>query len=331
MILNYKELYSVIKTAIVEDPGYIDVARFLFFPIENSFNDLGGIGLFEVTPQNSRQWSIGGEEIPGEAKRITGKKDSLKPLIDYYSKMSDRFFVDVSKEDMFDALAELVGSCDIPLKKKNKWLKLHADGNDIEFLANVFQFAVQQKNKVSSGKKQKKASDPKSEAAEEFRSLVGNKLKKPKAIVPETVQPEELGYVKELYAAYKDATGINVENPDDLDRINYRQHFEQQRKTYYAAEIIHQAVRDSTLPNEDYLFENLKDEIEDGIYEVSHEHYENGVKKIDAVMKQAALLPISPNVDHFTYNWIAAGEKKGVCHMLVSEERLKWVDDDEEG
>ena len=68
MILNYKELYSVIKTAIVEDPGYIDVARFLFFPIENSFNDLGGIGLFEVTPQNSRQWSIGGEEIPGEAK-----------------------------------------------------------------------------------------------------------------------------------------------------------------------------------------------------------------------------------------------------------------------
>ena len=234
MILNYRELYKVVKIAVVEDPGYIDVARFLFFPIENAFNDLGGIGLFEVTPQNSRQWSIGGEEIPGEAKRITGKKESLKLLVDYYSKMSDRFFVDVSREDMFDALAELVDFCDIPLKKKNKWLKLHDDGDDIRFLAGVFQFAVQQKNRVASGKKQKKASDPNSEAADEFKSLVGKKLKKPRAIVPETVQPEELGYVKELYAAYKDATGVSVENPDDLDRLNYRQHFEQQRKTYYS-------------------------------------------------------------------------------------------------
>ena len=73
----------------------------------------------------------------------------------------------------------------------------------------------------------------------------------------------------------------------------------------------------------------MKDEIEDGIFEVSNEHYENGVKKIDAVMKQAALVPISHNSDVLTYNWIAAREKKGVCHMLVGDERLKWVDNDD--
>ena len=325
MILNYKELYTVVKLAVIEDPGYTEIANFLFSPVLVSLNE------FNVTNSNSRAWARGEENIPVIAQKYIGKRDCLDKLISFYnSNMIDNVLVEALREDMFDALAALVQSCDIKQNKKTKWLKLHEQGKNGAFLANVFQFAVLQKNKVSSSKKQKKASDPKSEAADEFRSLVGNKLKKPKAIVPETVQPEELGYVKELYAAYKDATGVSVENPDDLDRLNYRQHFEQQRKTYYAAEIIHQAVRDSTLPNEDYLFDNLKDEIEDGIYEVSHEHYEDGVKKIDAVMKQAALLPISPNVDHFTYNWIAAGEKKGVCHMLVSEERLKWVDDDEE-
>lgn len=324
MILNYRELYKVVKMAVIEDPGYTQIAEFLFSPVLTVLND------FNVTNSNSRAWAIGDENIPVVAQKYIGKKEGLDKIIEFYnSKMIDNVLVEALREEMYDALADLVQSCDVPPKKKEKWLKLHGNGEDGAFLACVFQYAVLQKNKVSPGKKQKKASDPESESLDEFRALVGKKLKKPKAVVPKTVQPEELGYVKELYAAYENASGVNVENPDDLDKINYRMHFEQQRKTYYAAETIRQAVRDSILPDEEDVFDVLKDEIEDGIFEVSNEHYENGVKKIDAVMKQAALVPISHNSDVLTYNWIAAREKKGVCHMLVGDERLKWVDNDD--
>ena len=38
---------------------------------------------------------------------------------------------------------------------------------------------------------------------------------------------------------------------------------------------------------------------------------------------------ISSNTEQIMYNWIGPGEKMGVCHMLVNDERLEWVESDE--
>jgi hypothetical protein len=42
-------------------------------------------------------------------------------------------------------------------------------------------------------------------------------------------------------------------------------------------------------------------------------------------MAKAPKVLISTAVDKATFNWIGPGEKKGVCHMLVNDERMKWV------
>ena len=80
------------------------------------------------------------------------------------------------------------------------------------------------------------------------------------------------------------------------------------------------------MPNEPDPFDELKEEIDTGIFEVKRAPYKNAVLKVDAVVGKAAELSISSMVDDATNHWIGVGEKKGVCHMLVNEERLKWVE-----
>ena len=86
-------------------------------------------------------------------------------------------------------------------------------------------------------------------------------------------------------------------------------------------------TRDSFRQGESDNFETLKDEIEAGVYLVSHDSsYPDGLKKANAVLDKAGGLPISYNTQDALFNWIGPGEKQGVCHILVNEERLEWVD-----
>ena len=78
---------------------------------------------------------------------------------------------------------------------------------------------------------------------------------------------------------------------------------------------------------------NLHVQLDDtisGIYLTSHDTgYSDGLKKANAVLEKAGALPISYNTQDALFNWIGPGEKQGVCHMLVNEERLEWVKKDE--
>ena len=226
---------------------------------------------------------------------------------------------------MYEAVVALVKDCeDVSDTAKKALLKVYNSGEKLEFLARVFQRAVRGENKVVSKSRKKKAADTDADSVTEFNTLV--RKKKPRVKVPKKVQPPELNYVTQLYLAYQSATGKAVTKPEDLDPLDYREHFEHQRKTFYMAETVHSEIRDSVMPNEPDPFDELKEEIDTGIFEVKRAPYKNAVLKIDAVVGKAAELSISSMVDDATNHWIGGGEKKGVCHMLVNEERLKWVE-----
>ena len=226
---------------------------------------------------------------------------------------------------MYEAVVSLVTNCeDVSETAKKALLKVYNSGEKLEFLARVFQRAVRGENKVVSKRRKKKAADTDADSVTEFNTLV--RKKKPRVKVPKKVQPPELNYVTQLYLAYKSATGKTITKPEDLDPLDYREHFEHQRKTFYMAETVHSEIRDSVMPNEPDPFEELKEEIDTGIFEVKRATYKNAVLKVDAVVGKAAELSISSMVDDATNHWIGVGEKKGVCHMLVNEERLKWVE-----
>lgn len=113
------------------------------------------------------------------------------------------------------------------------------------------------------------------------------------------------------------------------DFVEYK-HFQRQRKDYYRAETVRQASRDLFSAEEIDPFEDLKDEtysmIEETIEEVESEP---ALKKVKKVVDAAGKAPVNRSLLVHIPRWIGAEEKKGTCHMLVNEERIKWVDDDE--
>lgn len=328
VILNYKSFYEAVKVGVTDD-RYTPTTRLFFFPI---FDPLGDIQPcdengtpYDVDTKYANAWCKGEDPIPLPIRDAVGKTETLEVIIKYFhTKDFTGQLCEAKEDEMYEALIKLVNNCDLSDTAKKRLLKVFELGDSLEFLARVFQRSVLGDNKVKSKQRKKKASAKESESVTEFNDLV--RKKKPKTTVPKEVQPPELTYVTQLYAAYNTtAEGLHITCPEDLDALNFREHFEHQRKTFYMAETVHHEIRDSVMPGETDPFDDLKDEIELGIFEARRENHENAVQKVDAVVGKAAELSLSEMVNDATYHWIGVGEKKGVCHMLVNDERLKWV------
>lgn len=328
-ILNYKSYYEAFKLGVVDD-GFTPVARLLFFPL---FDPLGEIVLcdendvpYEANNKNSSAWGNGTESIPQKIQTEIGKNETLVLLINHFNSNGFKDAISDAKEDeMYEAMLALVKECDnISDSKKKALLKYYSGLGSYEFLARVFQRAVLGDNKVASSKRRKKAADKEADSVVEFDKLV--RRKKPEAKVPKRVQQTEIKYVMQLYAAYSEATGKPIKKASDLDPLDYRDDFEHHRKNYYKAELVCRETRDSVRPDEASPIEELKNEVEEGIYETRRKPYDDALHKVDAVMEQASKVSISSWVDDATFRWIGPAEKKGVCHILVNDERFKWVE-----
>ena len=327
-ILNYKSYYEAFRLGVIDD-GFTPVGRLLFFPLfdpdgEIVLCDETGV-LYEVNNKNASAWGNGTEPIPQKIQTEIGKKETLEIIIKYFtSKDFTQMIVDAKEDEMYEAVITLVKECEISDSKKKALLKYYKGMGSYEFLARVFQRAVLGDNKVTSSKKRKKAADKEADSVMEFDKLV--RRKKPEAKVPKRVQQTEIKYVMQLYAAYSDATGKPIKKASDLDELDYRDDFEHHRKNYYKAELVCRETRDSVKPDEENPITELLDEVEEGIYETRRRAYDDALLRVNAVMEQASKVPIASWVDDATFNWIGPAEKKGVCHILVNDERFKWVE-----
>lgn len=76
----------------------------------------------------------------------------------------------------------------------------------------------------------------------------------------------------------------------------------------------------------DGIFENLKENIYDGVSSKSREEFDDGYKKVLAIESEAGKIPIESNPLKDACQTI---DKKGLCHHLVNDEKLTWVEEDE--
>jgi hypothetical protein len=72
-------------------------------------------------------------------------------------------------------------------------------------------------------------------------------------------------------------------------------------------------------------FDILKTETHDGVKDTAKKTHLNGYERMLAVMEQATKVPVNGYVLRNTHNWISGKIKKGVCHFLVTDGKLKWV------
>lgn len=144
--------------------------------------------------------------------------------------------------------------------------------------------------------------------------------KRPKSIIPPlTPEASELTYTSELLLAFGDAESNEVTKDNLTTFPEYEQEYHSARRNYYSADGLEKFSRD-WLPNDCY--EELLDECYETISPVVMSDHKNGYARYLKVSAQAAGTSYS---SHPLHHYIKIQDKKGLCHYLVNEKKVKWV------
>ncbi|WP_310831346.1 ABC-three component system protein [Paenibacillus pedocola] len=141
---------------------------------------------------------------------------------------------------------------------------------------------------------------------------------------PEKVTTTELLYVKKLLEAYSDNHKSKINDILQLpNHSNYFNHFNRQRKCFYSAESLMLFERD-TLPPGVNAYEDLKQEVYDGVIDIIESKHDDGFERVKAVCKAAR----SINVPSYPlYTSVKGNDLNGLCHHLANEDKIiSWVD-----
>lgn len=150
----------------------------------------------------------------------------------------------------------------------------------------------------------------------------------PMQLVPQSaIETHELPYINALCEVYAEKISQEV-TPDSIDTLPpmYKRHFAEQRKAYYSAESVHRSVREVFTDGEQQ-FNALKDDAYDGIEPTYFDdNYATGYDRLRAVLEKITSTTLTKSALVNIIGLISNLEKKGICHMLVNDERIRsWV------
>ena len=144
--------------------------------------------------------------------------------------------------------------------------------------------------------------------------------------VPKVATQDEQKYIEELFLAYGDAEGMDLFSADELSSFpDYSDDFEDRRIDFYAAETIRRGVLELKGSSLTGQFDVLKDETYNGVKDTTRRTHPNGYERLLAVMEQAVIAPVTNYILSASPYWISGRIKKGICHHLVNNGKLKWT------
>lgn len=141
-------------------------------------------------------------------------------------------------------------------------------------------------------------------------------------VTPNEISNKEMNYVNKLLKAYSDHTKEQIESLDKLKvHSNLINHFHRQREHFYLADSLHKFERD-TLPDGTNAFNELKEEIYDGIIDIVDSEFKDGFEKVKKVTQEARKLEITSNL---LVSVLKSNDRSGICHHLANEDKIDWV------
>ena len=144
--------------------------------------------------------------------------------------------------------------------------------------------------------------------------------------VPKEATENEKIYVDELYKAYGDAEGLPSFSKKDLGVYpDYADDLDDRRVDYYSAASIQRGVLELGSTKLSNQFDVLKEEIFDGVKDTARKSHPNGYERMLSVMEQAVKISAPNYLLSSSPYWISGKIKKGVCHYLVNDHKLRWV------
>lgn len=181
----------------------------------------------------------------------------------------------------------------------------------------------------SAPKTKKRPSSPFEESLDLIKEINTKITTLPKPVnipVPSIATSNEQAYIGELLIAYGDAEGITDFTETELQsHKEYQEDLEDRRIDYYAAVSIERGVMELNADKLSDQFDVLKEETLDGVKDTARKSYPNGYEKMLSVMEHASTLAFENYLLSKSPYWISSKIKKGVCHHLVNEGKLKWV------
>lgn len=193
-----------------------------------------------------------------------------------------------------------------------------------EFVADTFLYVLQRRNNKRAKQKSTEQQQLVDKTAPDQQRFPPLTIQTP----PDDVAPSEMPYVSELLAAYGDAEGVDDFTRTTLQQYKgkYEDHFNRQRKDFYAAESVRRGTQEAYGDAATDQFSVLEEETYDGIIDVWEQDYANGYIRLKNVLIQAPTIQIDRCWLCRDTDWIGNSQKKGVCHVLVNDGKLKgWV------
>lgn len=157
-----------------------------------------------------------------------------------------------------------------------------------------------------------------------------NALPQPPEIpVPETPREDERKYISELFKAYAEDCGKEINNSNIALYTEYADDLEMSRIRYFAAESIRRGIMELKSRVFNNQFDVLKTEIYDAVEPSYRLNFRNplinGYTCELEAMNVAGTAPVNSYILSSSPHWINNKIKQGVCHFLVNDGKLKWT------
>lgn len=149
------------------------------------------------------------------------------------------------------------------------------------------------------------------------------RMQKPQEILDN--EETKMEYVNQLLKVYSNHENTSISGIESLKpRKKLHTHFKRQRECFHNAQALKRFARDEFI-NDD-VYDDLKNQVYHGVITTCESHYDDDLKRVDDTIARSQLLPIKTA----ELGEISILEKSGICHDLVNDEEMRWVDDDNE-
>ncbi|WP_371788126.1 restriction endonuclease [Streptomyces griseoaurantiacus] len=139
---------------------------------------------------------------------------------------------------------------------------------------------------------------------------------------PDEHGPEEAQYVQQLMRVYAERWKADA---DTLELIAQHPtagaHMRRQREAFYSAESLKRFARDAY---PDGHFNAIMDDVHTHTVEVGDKRFELGWDRLQAVLEAAGVVALTETV---LTQYVRPLDRKGVCHHLANDGRLKWCEE----
>lgn len=149
-------------------------------------------------------------------------------------------------------------------------------------------------------------------------SRFGGGLPKRPPIPPVLDGMQEQPFVKNLLSAYTSDSNIEYESSEKVC-AKYSGHLKRSRENFHHAEQLKGFSRDSLPPG---VFENLQNEIYDGIVDAYESEHDNGFLRVKEVERESKVIAITSNP---LVLCMTVKDRIGICHHISNNGIFDWV------